>query len=191
MRIGLWLVPALLLFPVASYGETGSGDPMTLDLWQAGFTIVVFALLLIILRVVAWKPMLQALKDRENFIRDSLESAKRDREEAETRLKEYTAQIDKARQEATAIVDEGRRDSEVLRLKINEDAKKEAEAMLTRARREIGIARDTAVKDLYTLSGDLATRLAGRILRKELDPKTHERLIKESLDEIQRLETRN
>lgn len=191
MRIGLWLVPALLLFPVASYGETGSGDPMTLDLWQAGFTIVVFALLLIILRVVAWKPMLQALKDRENFIRDSLESAKRDREEAETRLKEYTAQIDKARQEATAIVDEGRRDSEVLRRKINEDAKKEAEAMLTRARREIGIARDTAVKDLYTLSGDLATRLAGRILRKELDPKTHERLIKESLDEIQRLETRN
>lgn len=191
MRIGLWLLSALLLFPVAGYGETGSGDPMNLDLWQSGFTIVVFALLLIILRAVAWKPMLKALKDREDFIRDSLESAKRNREEAEKRLKEYQAQIEKARHEATAIVDEGRRDAEVLRRKIHEDAKKEADAMMVRARREIGIARDTAVKDLYTLSGELATQLAGRILQKEVDSKIHERLIRESIDEIARLETRN
>ena len=154
-------------------------------------TIVTFGLVVLILGKLVWPHVLKALKDRENFIRESLESAKRDREEAEQRLQEYLAQIKNARQEATAIVEEGRRDSEVLRRKVQNEAKQEAEAIMVRAKREIGIARDTAVKDLYSLSGQLATDLAGKILQKELDASTHERLIQESIDQIAQLETRN
>ena len=45
--------------------------------------------------------------------------------------------------------------------------------------REIQIATDTAVKDLYDLSGKLATDIASRIIRKELNAAEHERLISE------------
>ncbi len=154
-------------------------------------TVITFGIVVLILGKLVWPHVLKALKDRENFIRESLESAKRDREEAEKRLKEYEAQIANARQEATAIVEEGRRDSEVLRRKMQDDAKKEADAIMVRAKREIGIARDTAVMDLYSVSGKLAADLAGKILKKELDASAHDRLIQESIDQISKLESRN
>lgn len=59
--------------------------------------------------------------------------------------------------------------------------------MLERAKREIGIARDTAVRDLYDLSGELATNIASRIIRREVDSAAHERLISESIDELVKL----
>ena len=120
---------------------------------------------------------------------DSLAQAKHEREEAKRQLAEYTAKVDKARAQASAIVDEGRRDAEVLRHKIEETAKKEAAAMLDRAKREIGIAKDTAVKEIYTLSAKLATDMASKIIRKELSPHEHERLINESIGELEQVAT--
>jgi ATP synthase F0 subunit b len=128
-----------------------------------------------------------AYPTREDFIRDSLESAKKDREESEAKLKEYTEQLTEARAEAKGIVDEGRRDAEVVQRKIEDDAKAEAAALVERARREIQIATDTAVKSLYDLSGKLATDIASRIIRKELNPAEHERLIAESIDELSKV----
>lgn len=147
-------------------------------------TLITFGLVLVVLGKWVWPVVLRSMQQRENFIRDALQSAQRDREAAEARLREYERKLVEARQEATAIVDEGRRDAEVLRRKIQDDARHEAEAILARAKREIGIARDTAVKDIYTLSADLATDLAGRIIKKELDPKGHERLLRESIDHV-------
>ncbi|NOX57840.1 MAG: hypothetical protein GXP29_03160, partial [Planctomycetes bacterium] len=51
-------------------------------------------------------------------------------------------------------------------------------------KREIGIARDSAVRDLYELGARLATDAAGKIVGRELSPSDHERLIRESIDEI-------
>ncbi len=130
-------------------------------------------------------PILGALKTRENFIRDSLEQAKKDREEAEARLREYMAKLEAARAEASAIVQEARRDAEVLKRKLDEEAKAEAAATLERAKREIGVATDTAVKELYSLSAELVTDVAAKLIRKELDAKDHERLIAESIEELE------
>ena len=58
--------------------------------------------------------------------------------------------------------------------------------MVERARREIGLATDTAVKELYTLGAKLATDAASRIISKELSPHDHERLIAESIEELGR-----
>ena len=49
----------------------------------------------------------------------------------------------------------------------------------------IGPKRDTAVKEIYTHSAKLAVDMASRIMRKELNGKEHERLISESIDEIE------
>lgn len=190
------VAPALLSFcfvGIAAAAEGGgSSNPIESGtISNAVATVITFGIVVIILGKLVWPHVLKALKDRENFIRESLESAKRDREEAEKRLKEYETQIANARQEATAIVEEGRRDAEVLRRKTADDAKKEADAITARAKREIGIARDTAVKDLYSVSGRLAADLAGKILEKELDASAHDRLIQESIDQLSKLESRN
>lgn len=171
-------------------GDAHAGDHgpeyklLTIDGMTALWTIVVFVVLLIVLRATAWKPIQKVLMERERFIADSLEQAKHHREEAEVRLKEYTAKIESARADATAIVDEGRRDAEVLKRKLEEDAQGEATAMIERAKREIGIATDTAVKELYSLSAKLATGVAEKLIQKELDEKQHQRLIQDSIEEL-------
>lgn len=174
-----------LLCTRSTLASEGGGDPVNIDVWQAGFTIAVFVILLVILRGAAFKPILRALQNREDFIRESLDHAKKDREQAEARLKEYSDKIEAARAEASAIVEEGRRDAEVLKAKIDENAKNEADATLERAKREIELAKDTAIKELYDRTANLATDVASRIIRKEMNAADHERLVAESIAELQ------
>jgi F-type H+-transporting ATPase subunit b len=186
------LVAVGVLFgTTASLFASEGGDQPTLftgDLGNILWSLLTFFVVLVVLGKFAWRPILSALQKREDFIRDSLAHAKHDRDEAERRLKEYSDKIVAARSEATAIVEEGRRDAEVVKRRLEEESKAEAKANLERAKREIVIATDTAIKELYTLSGKLATELAGRILRKELNPHEHERLITESINELQEIE---
>ena len=57
--------------------------------------------------------------------------------------------------------------------------------MLERARREIGIAKETAVQELYQQATRLSVAAASRILDREIGPKDHERLIAESIAAIE------
>ena len=150
-------------------------------------TLVIFITALGVLGKFAWGPILGALQKREDFIRDSLAQAKKDRAEAEASLKAYTDKLDKARGEATAIVEEGRRDAEVVRQRVQSEARSEAETMITRAKREIDLARDEAIKDLYNRTAEMATVVAARAIRKELTPEEHDRLLSQSLEEIKTL----
>ena len=168
----------------SSHAEEAKPPLLSFDPGLAIWSIVVFVLLLVLLRTFAWKPILQALQHREEFIRDALERAKQDREASERNLKKYAEQLEQARSEAEAIVAEGRRDAEVVRLKLKEEAQGEAEAMLQRAKREIELARTAAVKDIYAIAADLATRTAGKILRREINAQEHERLLAESIEEL-------
>lgn len=187
------LFPTLVTaVPCAIGAETGGDDkaPVLLqfDPGTAVWTIIVFLIVFGLLAKFAWKPILAALKQREDFIRDSIEGAKRERAEAERLLMQYTERIEKARVEATAIVEEGKRDAEATRRRIHDDARKEAEEMIARARREIGIARDDAVHALADRTLDLATLLAGKIMAKQLNAEDHRALLEESIAEMTKVQ---
>jgi F-type H+-transporting ATPase subunit b len=154
------------------------------DLGNSFWTLLIFVIVLVVLGKFAWGPILTTLQARESFIRGALETAKREREEAEARLREYEARLGGARAEASAIVDEGRRDAEVVKRRIEEDAKRQADLIIERAKREIQIATDTATNSLFTLSAKLATEMAARVLGRELSAQDHERLIAEGIDGI-------
>lgn len=179
--LGLMLL-ALAAPALATEGE-GAVSPFAGDVGTALWTLVIFVLVVVVLGRFAWGPILKTLQAREDFIRQSLEQAKHDREAAEEQLKAYTEKLTAARAEATAIVDEGRRDAEVVKRRIEAEAREEAERVIERAKREIGIAKETAVKELYSLSARLATGIAGRILDCELTGHDHERLIREAIEE--------
>ena len=181
------LLAASLAAPAFAAGGGGENNIFAGDFGNVLWTLLIFFLVLVVLGKYAWGPLLDSLKAREDFIRESLETAKRDRDEAETRLKDYDDKLNEARAEATAIVEEGRRDADVMRQRVEEEAKAEAEKMIDRAKREISIAKETAVKELYTLSGTLATDIATRIVGREIKPEDHERLIAESISELEQL----
>ena len=184
MRRGITLLLWGMASPALAASGGGEASIFAGDLGNAIWTLVIFGLVLFVLGKYAWGPMLESLQQRENFIRESLEQAKNDREAAESRLKEYEEKLTSARAEATAIVEEGRRDADEARRRIESEAKAEADKAAARAKREIEIAKQTAVRELYATSASLATDLAGRVLGREVSAEDHERLIAESLDEL-------
>lgn len=175
--------------PGAGHGGGGGISPFAGDIGNALWTLVVFFILLWVLKKYAWGPILSGLQGREQFIREALESAKSERDEAEKRHAEYEAKLAAAREEVDAIMDEARRDAEALRLREEERAREEAEKTIARARREIEIASETAVKDLYVRATRLATAAATAVLKREIRPEDHERLVAESIEALDRMDT--
>jgi F-type H+-transporting ATPase subunit b len=156
------------------------------DVGNVVWTLVIFILVIVVLGKFAWGPLLNALQQREQFIRTSLQEAKSDREAAEARLQQYEAKLQEAATEATQIVEQGRQEAEKAKARIEEKARTEADKMVERARREIDLAKQSAIKDLYATSAGLATDIAGKVLKRELSPQDHERLIRESIEELER-----
>ena len=99
-------------------------------------------------------------------------------------LKKYTEQINKAREEATAITQEGRRDAEEVRKRISAEARTEADAMIKRAKREIAIAHQDAISEIYNTLADLSTQIAERVLRREIDTEEHRAIVARALEEV-------
>ena len=182
------LAAALLASSAALAAEGGAPEAgvsvFAGDVGNALWTVIIFVLVLVVLGKYAWGPLLAGLQKREAYIRESLEAARRDRDESEARLREYEERLAAARGEATAIIDQGRQDAEAVKRKIEELAKQEAAKMIERARREIDAATAEATRQLYALSAQVATELAARIIGRELEAKDHQRLIAESIEEI-------
>jgi len=151
-------------------------------------TVLVFLLVIAVLGKFAWGPLLTGLQQREEFIRRSLKEAKADREAAEARLQEYEERLSSAAAEAAQILEQGKREGEGLRAGIEEKARDEADKMVDRARREIELAKQSAIKDLYATSSELATEIASRIVQRELNPADHEKLIADSIKELGNLD---
>jgi len=185
-------IGAALVFGELSAGPVfaaSGGEPSLFagDWGNAFWTLLIFLLVLAVLRKFVWGPVLKGLQKREAFIRDSLANAKQQNDDAKRTLAEYVEKLEKSRQEATAIVDEGRRDAEEVKKKIMAEAKSEADAVVKRAKKEIELARDDAVKQLHDQTVMLATSIAGKIVRRQLSPGDQQQLLDEALSEMGQL----
>ena len=170
----------------ADEGAHASAEPSILsgNPGNIFFTLLIFLSVVFILGRFAWKPLLAALQQREELIRSSIADAKREREEADKLLAKYREQIDHAREEATAIIEKGKRDVEDVRRRIHEDTRKESDEMVARARREIELASQDAIKELYDHTAELVMQAAGRVVSKTLSVDDHRDPVKESLDRM-------
>jgi len=185
--IGL-LVMAMASVASAWAAEEGEVNLFAGDIGNAVWTLVIFLAVILVLGKFAWGPMLSGLQRREQFIRDSLEQAKRDREQAEAQLEEYNKKLDTATADALKVVEEGRRDAEVVKERIEEKARSEADQMVDRAKREIDLAKQAAIKELYETSITLGSDIASRVLKREMNAQDHEDLIAESIDHLKELD---
>ena len=185
-----WAAGLLSLSPSLAHAAGGGENNLFAgDIGNAVWTLLIFLAVVFVLGKFAWGPLLEGLQKREQFIRDSLEEARTENEKAKALAQEYEQKVLEAKAEATAVVEEGRRDAEAVKRQIEEQAKDEAEKMIARAQREIAIAQQTAVKEIYVTSAHLATDLAGRIIGREVNEDDHQRLIAESIARIEGMES--
>ncbi|HZZ44492.1 MAG TPA: F0F1 ATP synthase subunit B [Tepidisphaeraceae bacterium] len=154
-------------------------------------TVIVFVLLIIILGKSAWGPIVKGLEARENKIRNDIHEAEKARAAAEATLREYNAKLAKAQAEIQATLAQATQQAENIAANIKSQAAKDAEETKSRAVKEIEAARDQALQEVYAQTADLATSVAGKILRRNLNAQDQQDLVNQSLQQLQGLGSRS
>ncbi|MGE5363119.1 MAG: F0F1 ATP synthase subunit B [Bacteroidota bacterium] len=150
------------------------------------WTVITFILLLLVLKKVAWKPILTALDERENYIKDSLTKSEKAREEAEKLLSENQANLQKAEENARKIIEQGRDFAENLKEQIINDSKSEARKIVEEASAEIRRKNDEALENMKNQIAGIAVQAAEKILRENLDKDKQIDIANKYIDEIQK-----
>lgn len=186
-RVLTVLFVALTALPVYAAEETPAGglSPFAGDLGNAVWTLAIFLLVVLVLGKFAWGPLLAQLRQREEFIHRSLSDAKHDREQAEARLKELTAQLQSAHAEAARIVDTARSDGERLRVELRQKAKADADTVVRNAERQIQLETARAVQQIRLEAADLSVMIASKLIQRNLSREDNDRLIEEALRQVE------
>jgi len=182
------LFPILILLCAAvplHAAEEEAISPFAGNVGNAVWTLAIFVIVVVILGKFAWGPVLSLLKEREEFIHKSLADAKKDRDEAEARLKDHAAKLKNSQAEAFAIVEGARQDAERLREELRDRARSEADAMIKNAQREIELQTERAVRQIRQEAVDLSVTIASKLLQRNVTKEDNEKLIADALKEIE------
>ena len=157
------------------------------------WTIVCFLICLFVLKRWAFAPIQQAIDERRDRIRQSLEEADRAREEAHELLEEHRQLIGQAKGEAEEILAEARRVAEANERRMRDETEAERQRRLDETHKQIEAETRRALDLIRTEVADLSLVAATKVTGKALDDADHRRLIEEAVDELDFsvLESRN
>ena len=127
-----------------------------------------FFLVFFILKRYAWKPILNALKDREDSMRESLRLADKTKTDMELLQLENEKKIVQMQKEKEGILQEARSIREKIIEESRMKAVKERNEMMLATRNEIQVEKDKALKELKDSAADLALLIAEKILKQKL-----------------------
>ncbi len=152
-----------------------------LALW----TLVSFLLFWAVMTRVAWKPIVNAINQREVDIQESLDAASKARAEMTDLKGESEKLLNEARMERSKMLKEAKETGERLVKEAKESAGKEASKIISSAQVEIENQKKQALVEVKSKAGVMAVDVAEQLLRKELANKEQQKVLAQQLiDEI-------
>ena len=152
-----------------------------LIIWQ----LIVFVGLFFLLSKLAWKPIINSLKEREQTIHEALSTA----EKARLEMLQVKADNDKllkeAREERDRILKEARQAANHLKDEAATDAKKSADKIIGEARAAINIEKQAALKEIKVQVSMFSLQIAEKLMKKNLsDDKAQKDLVQGYINDI-------
>jgi F-type H+-transporting ATPase subunit b len=181
-----WAAP-LYASEGAEGGGKGASALITPEIGLMFWTLVTFLILLALLGKFAWGPIVKAMNAREDGIRNELDGARKDREDAQRLLEDHRELLNLARKERADAVEVGRRDAERLKAEILDEARKQRELLMKQAESQIEAGLRQARASLKGEAADLAIRAAGKLMSRNLDDATQRRLVEDYLTDLERM----
>lgn len=167
-------------------GEEVGAIPTPKQGMATGITaVIVFAVTAAFLGSVVWPKISKGLDERNHKIKSEIEAAEQARKQAKDALEEYQRSLAKAREEAARMIEATKAQQATLAAELRAKSEIELNAMKDRAMKEIEQAKRAAVGELYADATNLATMVAGKILKREINAGDQQRLIEESLVQLQ------
>lgn len=149
------------------------------------WSTIIFGLLLILLKKFAWKPILSAVKAREERIKGALESAEEVKQEMEKLKADNEEILKEARNERNKLLSEARDIKEKMITDAKTLANDEAKKIIETARLNIQSEKDAAISDLKKQVAFLSVDIAEKILQKRLEEsKEQKQIIDKYLDKV-------
>jgi len=128
-----------------------------------------FVILLFLLAKFAWKPIVNAVNDRETSIVDALNQAKLAKKEMEVLKADNERIIREAKIERDAILKEAREIKDRIVGEAKDAAKTEGDKMIESAKQTINAEKNAAMADIKSQIGTLSVNIAESILKQKLD----------------------
>ena len=152
-----------------------------LILWQ----LIVFLLLFFLLSKLAWKPIINSLKERETSIQDALSTAEKARQEMSQLKSDNEKLLKEAREERDRILREARDASNKMKDEAQLEAKKTADKIVEDARAAINIEKQAALKEVKIQVAMFSLEVAEKLMKKNLaDDKAQKELVDSYIKDI-------
>lgn len=142
-----------------------------------------FIILLIFLRVVAYKPLMKLLQDRSDHIENSIATAEKERQEAEQLKAGYEAEMRRSREQAQEIIQKATKVAEEQAAEILAAAKNDAVKLKEASLAEIQREKDKAMGELRDQVASLSVLVAGKIINKKLTGDIQHSMVQEFIKE--------
>lgn len=155
------------------------------DMGLMFWTLLIFLILLFLLRKFAWKPIVTALKEREESIEKALNEARTAREEIETLKLENDKILTQAKLERDAMLRQAKELGDSIVNQAKENAHKEGKQILSETRELVKKEKEQAMLELKNEIGDLVIKTASKVIRQELKSNDQQKkIIEESLKDL-------
>ncbi len=174
-----------LLAAAAEGGESvTSKNPIVPELFELIYGTIAFLVLVFLFLKFAYPAVQKGMEARTERIRKDLDQAERAKTEAESLLDEYKKQLADAKSESNRIIDEARQQAEKVKADITESANREVAEQKAKATEDIEAARNAAIASLQTSVASMAIELAEKVVEKNLDRETNQRLIDSFIEKV-------
>ena len=132
--------------------------------WQS----LLFIALILLLKKFAWGPILSAVEDREDGIKESLKLAEKAKEEMQALNADNERILSEARIERDILLKEAREMKDKIVCEAKDQANTEADKILLSAKEQINNEKLKAITELKNQVADMSIDIAEKILRSEL-----------------------
>lgn len=146
--------------------------------------IVNFLLLVVILAKFAYKPLMQGLADRQQKIADAIDTAERERREAEQLKLEYKQHLVEARAKAQAIVETAEKLAEENKEEILKSARAESAHILQKAQEEVMRERELALAQLRSDVVAMSMAAATKIVKEKMDTELNASIVSDFIEKL-------
>jgi len=158
-------------------------DLITPSIGLVFWTATVFVILLFLLRKFAWKPILGAVKEREQSISDSLDAAKKAQEELKNLQASNEALLKEARAERENILNEARATKDKIVAEAKGEAQVKADELLEKAHAAIQAEKTAALAEIKTQVAELSIEVASKIVKTHLESSDNQQKLVDTLVE--------
>lgn len=146
--------------------------------------LIAFAILFLLLRKFAFKPLFGVMEKRRQMVLEQIENAQKNQEEANRYIEEQKQALQQARKEAYDIIEQAKQTGSRQAEEIIQAARNEANRLKEDALRDIESEKNKAVAALRAQVSGLSVLIASKIIEKQIDEQSQQQLVEQYLQQV-------